>query len=140
MIWMVSFPLREKIREVQLKIESVLSQEIIISDELPSGCDLALLSAVIHQNSSAQNLNLFQKVYRALELGGALLIRDHVMDTTRTKPAMGALFALNMLVSTSAGDTYTFDEIKNSLETAGFVKVEMLMTGQKMDCMMEAKN
>jgi hypothetical protein len=61
------------------------------------------------------------------------------MDTTRTQPAIGALFALNMLVSTSAGDTYTFDEIKNSLETTGFEKVEMLMTGQRMDCLVEAK-
>ena len=61
------------------------------------------------------------------------------MDTTRTKPAMGALFALNMLVSTPAGDTYTFDEVKSSLEMAGFEKVEMLMTGQKMDCLIAAR-
>jgi ubiquinone/menaquinone biosynthesis C-methylase UbiE/predicted transcriptional regulator len=129
----------EKIKEVQFQNRVNFVAGDYNKDELPGGCDLALLSAVIHQNSSAQNLNLFQKIYRALESGGALLIRDHVMDTTRTQPAMGALFALNMLVSTSAGDTYTFDEIKNSLETTGFEKVEMLMTGQRMDCLVEAK-
>jgi thioredoxin reductase len=52
---------------------------------------------------------------------------------------LGALFALNMLVSTPAGDTYTFEEINGSLETAGFDKVEMIMTGEKMDCLMEAR-
>ena len=128
----------EKIREVQLQNRVRFVAGDYNKDELPVGCDLVLLSAVIHQNSPEQNLNLFQKIFHALELGGSLLIRDHVMDTTRTRPAMGALFALNMLVSTSAGDTYTFDEIKNSLEMAGFEKVKMLMTGESMDCLVEA--
>ncbi|MBW2071223.1 MAG: methyltransferase domain-containing protein, partial [Deltaproteobacteria bacterium] len=47
-------------------------------DELPSGCDLALLSAIIHQNSPKQNLELYRKVHRALLPGGRILIRDHV--------------------------------------------------------------
>ncbi|GAH59233.1 unnamed protein product, partial [marine sediment metagenome] len=129
----------EKIREVQLQNRVNFVTGDYNKNELPGGCDLTLLSAVIHQNSPKQNLSLFQKIYRALELGGSLLIRDHVMDTTRTIPPMGALFALNMLVSTSAGDTYTFDEIKGGLEMAGFEKVEMLMKGGKMDCLMEAR-
>lgn len=129
----------EKIREVQLQNRVNFVTGNYNKDELPGGCDLTLLSAVIHQNSPKQNLSLFQKIYRALELGGSLLIRDHVMDTARTIPPMGALFALNMLVSTSAGDTYTFDEIKGDLEMAGFEKVEMLMKGGKMDCLMEAR-
>ena len=61
------------------------------------------------------------------------------MDITRTRPASGALFALNMLVSTPAGDTYTLEEIKGSLEIAGFDKVEMIVTGERMDCLMEAR-
>jgi hypothetical protein len=52
---------------------------------------------------------------------------------------MGALFALNMLVSTSAGDTYTFAEIKDSLKMAGFEKVKMVMQGERMDCLVEAR-
>ena len=130
---------KEKVREVQLQDRVSFVVGDYNKNELPGGCDLALLSAVIHQNSPEQNLNLFQKIYRALKLGGSLLIRDNVMDTTRTRPAMGALFALNMLVSTSAGDTYTFDEIKGGLEMAGFKKAEMLMTGESMDSLIEAR-
>ena len=56
-------------------------------DALPSGCDLALLSAIIHQNSLEENETLFLKVHRALEPGGVILIRDHIMDESRTEAA-----------------------------------------------------
>ena len=43
-------------------------------------------------------------------------------DQDRTFPPQGTLFAINMLVNTKGGDTYTFNEIKDTLETAGFGK------------------
>ena len=108
-------------------------------DELPAGCDLALLSAIIHQNSPEQNLDLYRKIHRALLPGGKLVIRDHVMDATRTNPPPGALFAINMLVNTKGGDTYTFAEIKDGLMAAGFAKVQLLREGERMDCLVEAE-
>jgi ubiquinone/menaquinone biosynthesis C-methylase UbiE len=109
-------------------------------DDLPRDCDLALLSAIIHQNSPEQNRALYRKIFQALLPGGRLLMRDFVMDESRTHPPEGALFALNMLVNTPGGDTYTFREIKHLLEKAGFVEVKMIRTGQQiMDCLVEAK-
>ena len=35
----------------------------------------------------------------------------------------------------TGGDTYTFVEIKDNLKMAGFEKVEMLMQGERMDCL-----
>jgi SAM-dependent methyltransferase len=107
-------------------------------DELPSGCDLALLSAIIHQNSRDQNLDLYRKVFRALSPGGSILIRDHVMDESRTSPPQGALFAINMLLLTTGGDTYTFGEIKEGLERAGFTRVTWVRSGHEMDGLVEA--
>jgi len=107
-------------------------------DELPSGCDLALLSAIIHQNGPQENIELFKKIYKALVPGGTLLIRDHIMDESRTQPSAGVLFAINMLVNTRGGDTYTFVEAKNALESAAFSDVRLLRTGEKMDCLVEA--
>lgn len=107
-------------------------------DELPAGCDLALLSAIIHQNSPEQNLNLYKKIFRALDPGGMVLIRDHIMDDTRTRPPEGALFAINMLVNTRGGDTYTFAEVRDGLEGAGFNDVKILHSGDKMDCLVGA--
>jgi SAM-dependent methyltransferase len=108
-------------------------------DELPTGCDLALLSAIIHQNSIEENANLFLKIHRALEPGGVILIRDHIMDESRTKPPAGAVFALNMLVNTRGGDTYTFLEVKEALEKAGFKDIRLLRTGEKMDGLVEGR-
>jgi len=109
------------------------------TDELPKGCDLALLSAIIHQNSPQENLNLYRKIHQALVPGGKVLIRDHVMDPGRTFPPQGTLFAINMLVNTEGGDTYTFDEIKKCLEAAGFGEVKLVREGERMDCLVEAR-
>jgi predicted O-methyltransferase YrrM len=108
-------------------------------DEMPGGCDLALLSAIIHQNSPAQNIELYKKIHRALEPGGVVLIRDHIMDESRTQPPAGAMFALNMLVNTSGGDTFTFGEVKETLEAAGFGEVKQVRAGERMDGLVEGK-
>lgn len=108
-------------------------------DELPDGCDLALLSAIIHQNSHAQNLELYRKIHRALLPGGVLLIRDHVMEEDRVHPPAGAVFAINMLSGTEAGDTYTLAEIREGLGKAGFTDVRLIRHGEKMNSIVEAK-
>jgi len=108
------------------------------SDELPAGHDLAWLSAIIHQNGPAQNDALFGRIFRALVPGGRLVIRDHVMEPDRTRPRAGALFAVNMLVGTALGGTYTFDEIRAGLGRAGFVRVRALRAGEQMDALVEA--
>jgi len=116
---------RERIEAEGLTDRVVLVPGDFNKNVLPGGCDLALLSAVIHQNSPSENLDLYRKIHEALEPGGILLIRDFVMDSSRAKPERGALFALNMLVNTPAGDTYTFDEISNSLKQAGFAAIRL---------------
>ena len=106
-------------------------------DELPAGHDLALLSAIIHQNSPEQNIELYGKMYRALQPGGRLVIRDHVMSSDHTQPASGALFAVNMLVGTPGGSTYSFEEIKASLESAGFIKINLIQPDEQMTGLVE---
>ena len=108
------------------------------ADELPGGHDLALLSAIIHQNAPEQNADLYRKVFRALESGGRILIRDHVMSEDRTRPPAGAMFAVNMLVATTGGDCYTFDEIREALVAAGFTGVRLLQSGDMMNGLVEA--
>jgi SAM-dependent methyltransferase len=109
-------------------------------DELPTGCDVALLSAIIHQNGPAENVALFRKIHRALQPGGVLIIRDHVMEDDRTRPPAGAMFALNMLVSTDSGDTYSFAEIRRALAEAGFDQIRRPREGgPRMDSIVEAR-
>lgn len=90
------------------------------ADELPGGADLAWVSAIVHQHSRAHNRDLFAKVSRALEPEGAIAIRDVVMTADRTRPLAGALFAVNMLANTATGGTFTFAELAEDLQAAGF--------------------
>ena len=93
-------------------------------DELPSGYDMAFLSAIIHINSPEQNIALIKRVSRALNPSGRIVISDFIMDDDRTSPAFGAFFALNMLVNTDSGDTYTESEIKGWFARAGIEFIE----------------
>ncbi len=94
------------------------------TDELGRGFDLVFLSAIIHSNSPAQNQELIRKAARALNPGGQVVIQDFIVNEDRTAPAFGALFALNMLVGTEAGDTYTAAEVEEWLSHAGLSDLE----------------
>jgi predicted O-methyltransferase YrrM len=108
------------------------------SDEFPHGHDLAFVSAIIHQNSLDQNVNLYRKIFRSLNRGGRIVIRDHVMDPNRIYPRDGAIFAVNMLLGTSGGGTYTYEEIKTGLSQAGFAGMRLIRKGDHMDALVEA--
>jgi SAM-dependent methyltransferase len=107
-------------------------------DELPAGYDLVLVSAIIHQNSNEQNIELYRKIYRSLLSGGRLVIRDHVMSPDHTHPTTGAIFAVNMLVGTLGGSTYSFKKIDEGLKTAGFTKIRLIQPDKHMDGLVEA--
>jgi precorrin-6B methylase 2 len=117
---------RKKVTEQSLAERVSFVGGDFYKDALPGGHDLALLSAIVHQNSPEQNVALFEKVLDALVPGGTLIIRDHVMSEDHTTPAAGALFAINMLVNTPGGGTYSFSEMTRDLEAAGFMDVRLL--------------
>jgi len=94
-------------------------------DNLPGGFDFVWVSAIVHQHSRQHNRALFAKVFAALEPGGRIGVRDVVMEPSRTKPLEGALFAVNMLVHTDTGSTFTFDELAEDLRAAGFIEAEL---------------
>ncbi|MBM4035936.1 MAG: methyltransferase domain-containing protein [Planctomycetes bacterium] len=107
-------------------------------DELPRGADLAWVSAIIHQEPLAGIRALFRKVFDALAPGGRILVRDIVMGPSRTRPVMGALFAINMLAGTDAGGTYTFAEQAGALEAAGFVRPRVVHNADDMSAVVGA--
>ena len=119
------------------KVETVVGD--YHTDDLGKGFDLLFLSAIIHINSPEQNQTLIDKACRALNPGGKLIVQDFIMDEDRTTPAFGALFALNMLVGTEAGDTYTEREVRTWMEGAGLSNIHRkdteigtaLMIGEK---------
>jgi predicted O-methyltransferase YrrM len=117
---------RERILAAGMVERVTLAVGDFYKDELPPGHDLALLSAIIHQSSLKQNEALYGKIYRALDSGGRIVVRDHVMSADHTQPLEGALFAVNMLAGTEGGGTYTFDEIKDGLAAVGFTRIKLI--------------
>ncbi len=90
-----------------------------LRDDLGRDFDVVFLSAVIHSNSPVENAELIRKCARALRSGGCVVVQDFIMDEERVAPSHGAYFALNMLVGTEAGDTYTEGEVSGWMIAAG---------------------
>ena len=109
------------------KVETIVGD--YNKDNLGSNFDMVFLSAIIHSNSYDQNQVLIHKAYKALNPGGHVVIQDFIMDEDRTSPASGALFSLNMLVGTEAGDTYTEFEVRTWMEEARLSKIRRRDTG-----------
>ena len=110
----------------------------LLSDAFPGGHDLAFVSAIVHMLGPDENVTLFRKVHDALVPGGRIVLRDHVMSPDRTAPRAGALFAVNMLVGTKAGGTFTLEELAAWLGEAGFDRVRLMQGGERMDALVEA--
>ena len=117
---------KTKVAEENLSDRVTLVKGDFYKDDIPGGHDLALLSAIIHQNSPKQNVDLYRKVFDSLVPDGTIVIRDHVMSEDHTKTAEGALFAINMLVATPEGGAYSLGEITSDLEAAGFTNTHLL--------------
>ncbi|MDP1622567.1 MAG: methyltransferase [Bacteroidales bacterium] len=99
-----------------------------LTDDLGVGYDLVLMSAIVHINSPEENQLLIRNGAEALNSGGQLVVLDHIMNDDRTEPAVGAFFALNMLVGTFHGDTYTEAELRSWMEDAGLTGIQVKIT------------
>jgi predicted O-methyltransferase YrrM len=113
-------PIAERnIREAGLSERVALREGDLRVDEFGEGYDLILASAICHMLDEEENRDLFRRCAKALVPGGRLVIREFILDPDRTGPPGAALFALNMLVGTRRGNTYTEAEYRQWLAEAG---------------------
>ncbi|MDR0704381.1 MAG: hypothetical protein LBF88_05265 [Planctomycetaceae bacterium] len=108
-------------------------------DKLPDGFDFAWISAIIHQFDRTASRELYKKTFRSLQSGGTVAVRDFMMNAERTAPTDGAFFGISMLVETQTGRVYTFDEVKEDLESAGFIKVKLAIPAETMSAVVTAQ-
>jgi SAM-dependent methyltransferase len=97
-------------------------------DELPRGYDLVFMSQLLHSNSAEENEALIANGAASLNAGGRLVVQDFVVDEGRAGPPRPVIFALNMLVATEAGDTYTESEIRGWMGAAGLREIQRIDT------------
>jgi SAM-dependent methyltransferase len=93
------------------------------SDRLGEGYDLVFVSAICHMLSPGENLDLLRRCREALAPGGRVVIQDFILEADKTAPRFAALFALNMLVGTRGGSSYSEPEYAGWLGEAGFREV-----------------
>jgi len=108
-------------------------------DRFGTGFDLVLVSAICHMLSPAENRDLLRRCFEALASQGRLVIQDFVLEADKTAPKHGALFALNMLVGTPAGSTYSADEYAAWMHEVGFREVRQVRLPGPTSLMMGAK-
>jgi len=87
--------------------------------------DIVILGNIVHSEGEKSSRVLFQKIGKALKPHGRIVIIDMFPNNERSGPPFPLLFALNMLVNTTEGDTYTFEEYCQWLNEANITKVSM---------------
>ena len=94
-----------------------------LRDDIGMDYDLVLISQILHMFSEKVNMNLIRKCKKALSHNGKIVIHEFIINEERTAPVNSSLFAINMLVNTSGGRTYSPGEIGKWLKKAGLRKV-----------------
>jgi SAM-dependent methyltransferase len=113
-------------RKISDKIDVVKGD--FYKDDIGSGYDLIFCSFVMQYNSIWDNIDFAKKMYTALKPGGQIVIQDLLVKDDRTSPEFNALFSLELLVNSKAGDTYTSSELWIILKEAWFNEIETVET------------
>ncbi len=91
-----------------------------------SGHRVATLGHILHSEGEQRSRELLKRTFNALAPGGTIAIAEFLVNADRTGPLNGLIFAVNMLVNTETGNTYSFEEICEWLAEAGFVDARLL--------------
>lgn len=85
--------------------------------------DIVLLTNFLHHFDVPTCTALLRKVRAALKPGGCAATLEFVPNEDRVSPPDSAGFSLTMLISTPAGDAYTFRELEGMYREAGFGRI-----------------
>jgi len=84
------------------------------------GHNVATLGHILHSEGEKRSRALLKKTFDALAPGGTISIAEFLVDDARATAASGLIFGVNMVVATTDGDTFSFNEIAGWLQEAGF--------------------
>lgn len=98
----------------------------LLEADFGTGHQIATLGHILHSEGEERAQRLLEKTFPALAPGGRIVIAEFLVNQDRTGPVNGLIFAMNMLVNTKAGNTYSFEEIRDWLQKAGFENVRTM--------------
>ncbi len=94
-----------------------------INDELPTGCDVAVMASNLPIYDSANIGKVVRKAYDALEPGGEMHLVGETLNADGVGPLDAALWGLAELNYGSGGRAHSVTECIGYFEAAGFVDV-----------------
>ena len=100
----------------------------LLQVDFSTGHKVATLGHILHSEGIERSKALLAKSFQALASGGTIAIAEFLVNPDRTGPMNGLIFAVNMLVNTDQGDTFSFEEIGQWLHEAGFVDARTIDT------------
>lgn len=94
--------------------------------DLGGGYDVILLTNFLHHFPIRDCESMLVRLRHALKPGGTMFTLEFAPDSDRLNPPIPATFALMMLAMTPEGDSYTKDELREMLKTAGFLENQVV--------------
>ena len=88
--------------------------------------DVAWLSHILHGEGQKDCQRIIEKTVLALEPGGMIIVHDFILNNTMDGPLFPALFSLNMLLGTPAGQSYSEKQITDMLAKAGVKEIQRI--------------
>jgi SAM-dependent methyltransferase len=98
----------------------------LLEADFGAGHQVATIGHILHSEGRERSRQLLHKTFTALAPGGTVVISEFMPNEDRTGPPTPLIFAVNMLLHTTTGDTFTFAEIAGWLVEAGFTKPRLL--------------
>ena len=98
----------------------------LLKADFGTGHRVATIGHILHSEGPDRSRQLLRKTFAALAPGGTIAISEFVPNDDRTGPPLPLIFAINMLLHTEAGDTFTFAEMAEWLREAGFANPRLL--------------
>jgi predicted O-methyltransferase YrrM len=97
-----------------------------LHDAVQGTYDVAWLSQILHSMGPEGCRTVIERAVSVLEPGGLILVHDFLLNDTHDGPLFPSLFALNMLVNTEEGRSYSEGEVKDLLAEAGVRDIRRL--------------
>ncbi|MBW2486993.1 MAG: methyltransferase [Deltaproteobacteria bacterium] len=95
-----------------------------LKDEIQGHYDAVWLSHILHGEGPDGCRQIIQKAVAALEPGGIIIIHEFILNNTMDGPLFPALFSLNMLLGTDAGQAYSEQQLMDMLTSAGAKQIQ----------------
>lgn len=86
--------------------------------------DLIILGHILHSEGQKASEELIKACFAALKKGGRLVIAEYMKHEEKPGPEFASMFAVNMLLMTTEGCVFSFEQLADMTKRVGFQSVE----------------